>query len=59
MNSPRTTADIIAELSEADQAAVAKHMARIELALERRRLISVLEPYIRQWIREEINGHNS
>jgi hypothetical protein len=52
----RTTADIIAELSEADQAAVAKHMARIELELERRRLISLLEPYIRQWIREEING---
>jgi len=32
----RTTADIIAELSEADQAAVAKHMARIELELERK-----------------------
>jgi hypothetical protein len=59
MNSPRTTADIIAELPEADQAAVAKHMARIELALERRRLISILEPHIRQWIREEINGPNS
>jgi hypothetical protein len=56
MNNPRTTADMIAELSEADQATVAKHMARIEQTLERRRLISILEPHIRQWIREEING---
>jgi hypothetical protein len=59
MNNTRTSADIIAELSEADRTAVAKHMARIELALERRRLIGILEPYIRQWIREEINAPNS
>jgi len=51
----RSTAEIVESLSEADQAAVAKIMARIELALERRRLISILEPYIRQWIKEEIN----
>jgi len=55
----RTTTDILAELPEADRAAAVEHMARIELALERRRLISILEPYIRQWIREEINGPNS
>jgi hypothetical protein len=59
MNNARTTADMIAELSEADQATVAKHMARIELALERRRLISILEPYIRQWVKEQINGPSS
>jgi hypothetical protein len=58
-NNARTTADMLAELPEADRAAVVERMARIELALERRRLISILEPYIRQWIKEEINGPNS
>jgi hypothetical protein len=58
-NNIRTTKDIMAALPEADRAKVAEHMARIELALERRRLIGILEPYIRQWIREEINAPNS
>jgi hypothetical protein len=47
-------ADLLAELPEADRAKATKHLARLELALERQRLLGILGPYIRQWIKEEV-----
>jgi hypothetical protein len=50
----RTCEDILAELPEADRAKAVEHIARAELALERDRLIGLLGPQIRQWIKEEV-----
>jgi hypothetical protein len=47
---------ILAEMPEADRAKAVKHLANLELALERQRLLGILGPYIRQMIRQEINN---
>jgi hypothetical protein len=54
MTNSRRIDAILAELPEADRAKAVKHLANLELALERQRLLGILGPYIRQWIKDEV-----